>query len=258
MANHYHFQTEGPFLAAQLRSGDPYELSNGHPIQCLPSGGWHAKSNLVGGLVMDSDPNVESAGVDAGYAFSDKDLRAPDLAVGNVPDKPGWIPDAPPLVVEYADTGQDEAELRQKIREFLAAGTRYVWVVRLTGPRRVEVHTPDNPRPTPFIPGEMLCAPEVLKNPVPVEALYDRDAAHEATFRNLLQRRGYEDLDAVLREGREEGWEKGREKGQEEGREEGRGQHAMNTARKMLADGMADELILKYTGLSQAELDQLT
>ena len=39
-------------------------------------------------------------------------LHAPDVAVGNVADEPGWVTGkAPPLAVEYADTGQDEAEL---------------------------------------------------------------------------------------------------------------------------------------------------
>ena len=33
-----HDQTRGPFRAAQLRSGEPYELDDGHPIECLPSG----------------------------------------------------------------------------------------------------------------------------------------------------------------------------------------------------------------------------
>ncbi|KYF47276.1 hypothetical protein BE08_24550 [Sorangium cellulosum] len=55
------------------------------------------------------------------------------------------------------------------------------------------------------LPGEELLAPGVLKNPVRVEALYDREAAHEATLRNLLQRRGYEDIEAV----REEGYARG-------------------------------------------------
>lgn len=91
MASMFSPQSEGPFFAEPPRSGDPYELSKGHPIQCLPSDGRHAKSNLVGGLVVESDPHVESAGVDAGYAFLDKDLRAPDIAVGNVPDEPAQI-----------------------------------------------------------------------------------------------------------------------------------------------------------------------
>jgi hypothetical protein len=111
--------------------------------------------------------------------------------------------------VEYADRGQDEDKLAEKIADLLAEGTRFVWVVRLVGKRRVEVHEPGKPVTT-LGPGEVLLAPGILQNPVRVEALYDRDAAHEATLANLLQRRGYRDLEAVREEGREEGREAGR------------------------------------------------
>jgi len=196
-------QSGGPFRAEQLRCGDPYELDDGHPIECLPSGGWNGKTNMKGGVALDTDPAVESACFDTGFTPDEKNLRAPDIAVGNIPDEPGWVPGAPPLAVEYADTGQDERDLQAKIRTLLGAGTRYVWVVRLTGPRRVEVHTPDGLQLA--YPGEELKAPGILRNPVRVEALYDPDASREAALRNLLQRRGYADLDAVLEEGREEG-----------------------------------------------------
>ena len=51
-------------------------------------------------------------------------------------------------------------------------------------------------------PGEELTAPGVLRNPAPVEALYDRNSAHAATLRNLLHRRGYRDIEHVRGEGR--------------------------------------------------------
>ena len=209
MLNKQQHHADGPFRAAQLRPGDPYELDDGHPIECLPSGGRHANANLNGGLTLKTDPDVEAAGFDAGFTPDENNLRAPDIAVGNVPDEPGWVSGAPPLAVEYADTGQDEQDLQKKIRTLLGAGTRYVWVVRLTGVRRVEVYEPHTPH-YPAYPGQQLEAPGILANPVPVEALYDPDAARETALRNLLQRRGYADLDAV----REEGWEKGREAGQ--------------------------------------------
>ncbi len=194
----------GPFSVHQIRDGDPYELADGHPVECLPSGGRHARANVSGGLTLETDPEVDAAGFDAGFTPDERNLRAPDIAVGNVPDAPGWVSGAPPLAVEYADIGQDEAGLRDKVAALLAAGTRYVWVVRLAGPRRVEVHERDGGR---FVatPGQELRAPGVLRNPVPVEALYDADAAHRVALRNLLQRQGYEDLDAVREEGREEG-----------------------------------------------------
>ncbi|WP_437308551.1 hypothetical protein [Sorangium sp. So ce388] len=236
-----------PVTADQLRPGDPYELSEGHPVTCIPTGRRGARSNLVGGEVLDTDPAVEAAGVDVGVSPRPTMLRAPDIVVGNIPDEPGWAIAAPPLAVEYADVGQDEPELQRKIDELLAAGTRWIWVVRLHGTRRVEVHEAAPgareaaapgareaaapaalaaPAARPLPPaarvaarawpaqrqparvayaGEVLEAPGVLRNAVPVEALYDRSAAHEATLRNLLQRKGYDGLDAVLDEGRRQG-----------------------------------------------------
>jgi len=174
----------------------------------------------VGGGVLASDPAALDVGVDVGFSPSPEILRAPDLSVGEMPDEPGWVHGVPPLAVEYADTGQDEAELRIKIQELFAAGTRFVWVVRLTGPRRVEVHQP-NERMRIANPGEQLVAPGILANPVPVEALYDREAANRVIFRNLLERQGYASLDDVRAEGevlgRAEGEARGRAVGEIEG-----------------------------------------
>jgi Putative restriction endonuclease len=194
----------GPFRADQLHSGDPYELSNGHAVFCLPTGGRGAGPNGMGYAVVSSDPAVTEAGVDTGYSPEPGTLRAPDVAVGNVPDVPGWVPGAPELAIEYADVGQDEQKLSDKIADLLDAGTRYLWVVRLSGLRRVEVHEPGKKVRT-VLPGEMLTAPGVLQNPVRVEALYDRGESERATLTNLLQRRGYEDLDAVLARGEAQG-----------------------------------------------------
>ena len=197
----------GPFRADQLRSGDPYELSNGHPIRCLPTGSRGGRATNVGGGVLASDPLVQAVGVDIGFSPSPETLRAPDISVGELPDQPGWVQGVPPLAVEYADTGQDENELRIKMKELFAAGTRYIWVVRLTGPRRVEVHQPGQ-KPRIANAGEQLEAPGILANPVPVEALWDRETGLRVTFRNLLQRQGYASLDEVRAEGEIQGLRK--------------------------------------------------
>nr|VFK44006.1 MAG: hypothetical protein BECKSD772F_GA0070984_116310 [Candidatus Kentron sp. SD]VFK49308.1 MAG: hypothetical protein BECKSD772E_GA0070983_117010 [Candidatus Kentron sp. SD] len=110
----------------------------------------------------------------------------------------------PPLAVEYADKGQNEIDLKIKIKELLAAGTRYVWVVHLVGPQRVEVHVKDGPNRL-LSATDLLEAPGILRNPVPVHALFDRKEAHRVTLRNLLQRKGYENLEAVLQEGVQRG-----------------------------------------------------
>lgn len=198
----------GPYRASHFKSGDPYEVSHGERIHCLPTGGKGAGESAVGVSVVGWDPDVAEAGVDAGYSPAPDMLRAPDVAVGNVPDKPGWIQGAPMLAIEYADVGQDEPSLQRKIKDLIDAGTKFLWVVRLTGTRRVEVHRPGEAM-TLAMPGEHLLAPGVLRNPVLVESLYDRGAAEKATLRNLLQRQGYDDLDAVLQKGRVEGHEEG-------------------------------------------------
>jgi hypothetical protein len=157
--------------------------------------------------VLASDPAVRDVGVEIGFSPSPEILRAPDLSVGEMPDQPGWVQGAPPLAVEYADTGQDETELQIKMQELFAAGTRYIWVVRLTGPRWVEVHQPGQ-KPRIASSGEQLEAPGILANPVPVEALWDREASRRVIFRNLLQRQGYASLDEVRAEGELEGLRK--------------------------------------------------
>jgi Uma2 family endonuclease len=221
-------RSRGPFRADQLHSGDPYELSDGHAVYVAPAGGRHADANVRGAQVLATDPDVTEAGMDAGYSPEPGTLRAPDIAIGNVPAEPGWVKGVPPLAVEYADTGQDEDELQQKIAELIAAGTRYLWVVRLAGARRVEVHEPGQ-RMRLALPGEDLVAPGVLRNPVRVEALYDPVASREATLRNLLQRAGYESLEQV------------RVEGHVEGRSQGRAEGLADAARRLVASGMTPE-----------------
>jgi len=146
--------------------------------------------------------------------------------------------------VEYADTGQDEAELRAKIEDLLRGGTKYLWVVRLAGPHRVEVYEQGKPMRVAS-PGEELRAPGVLRNPVKVEALYDREAAMAATLRNLLQRAGYNSLDDVLAQGKAEGKAEGLIGGEAQGKAEG----LAEAARRLVASGMTVEQTAALLGL---------
>jgi hypothetical protein len=163
----------GPYRASDIRPGEPYELSDGYKIECMGTGQRGSRANGSGFMVLDTDPTAPPAGVDAGVSPVPTMLRAPDIAVGGLADEPGWATTAPPLCVEYADRGQDERELQKKIVELLRCGTRFLWVVRMTGPRRVEIHEPGKPVRT-ALPGDVLDAPGILKNAVPVDALYGR------------------------------------------------------------------------------------
>ena len=190
----------GPFRVEHLRPGDPYELSDGHAIVSEPGGRRHGGRNLVGAAAIASDPAVEEAGVDVGFTLDERTLRAPDVAVGNVADEAGFAAGAPALAVEYVEPGSDDRDLERKIAQLLEAATQVVWVVRLGGERRVEVHRADQPMVVKGR-GEELAAPGILRNPIPVDALYDRRVAHRVELQNLLQREGYESLDAVRAEG---------------------------------------------------------
>lgn len=210
-------ESRGPFRADQLHKGDPYELSNGHAIRVLPQGGLTSRAQVAGTRALTTDPAVDSSGIDTGFSPEPGTLRAPDIAIGNVTDVPGWVPGVPPLAVEYAGPGQDEKELDKKIGELSAAGTVWIWVVRTMGPRRVEIYK-GAVLVQVALPGQHIEAPGILANPVLVDALYDDDAANEAALRNLLQRAGYASLDAVRDEGQAEGKAEGKVEGKAEGR----------------------------------------
>ena len=123
-----------------------------------------------------------------------------------MPNKPGWVTGVPMLAVEYAGFGQDEDDLATKIGELLDAGTSALWVVRLVEPRRVEIYRKGAPMSV-VGPGEVLTAPGILANPLPVEALWDPSHADRVALRNVL---GAEDVDKALAAAHAEGREEGR------------------------------------------------
>lgn len=200
----------GPFRADQLHDGDPYELVGGHPVRVAPAGGRHATASTLGALVLGSDPAVREAGVDAGFSPAPGELHAPDVSVGNVPNTPGWIRGKVPLLaLEIADEAQDEAALTAKIASLLAYGTHVVWVVRAEHDE-IEIHE-RGASMRRARRGDVLSAPGVLDNDVPVAALLDRDVALDVALRNLLQRKGFEGIEAIqarVREARDEGRER--------------------------------------------------
>nr|VFK28595.1 MAG: Putative restriction endonuclease [Candidatus Kentron sp. MB] len=152
----------GPLTADQICESDRLELSEGYPIYCAPAGVRHGKHHATGALVLGSDPDVEWSAVDAGFEISKRTMRAPDVSVAPPPlteENSGWAPGVPPLAVEYADKGQNEAELQIKIKQLLAAGTRYIRVVRLIGPQRIEVYTKEGQ------PKRILSATDHLEAP---------------------------------------------------------------------------------------------
>ena len=64
-------------------------------------------------------------------------------------------------------------------------------------------------------------------------------------------------VDTAKREGIAEGMEKGMKDGLEKGRAEGMNQRSLDIARNMLADGVDINLIMKYSGLTQEQIEKL-
>ncbi len=64
-------------------------------------------------------------------------------------------------------------------------------------------------------------------------------------------------LDDSYQKGKEEGMEKGMEKGRAEGKEEGMNQRSLEIARKMLAQGMDEAMVMDMTGLTAEEIKQM-
>ena len=60
-----------------------------------------------------------------------------------------------------------------------------------------------------------------------------------------------------LAEGMEKGMELGMEKGMKKGIAKGMNQKALDIARNMLADGVDINLIMKYSGLTQEQIENL-
>ena len=62
------YEGPGPFRAEDLRPRSRYELHDGHPGYCPPADSDRARRKLICAEMLDSDPVVEEAGIDPGYA----------------------------------------------------------------------------------------------------------------------------------------------------------------------------------------------
>ena len=80
--------------------------------------------------------------------------------------------------------------------------------------------------------------------------LYDRYLMDRAILRNQMTTAHGEGRLEGIDEGMKKGLEKGREEGREEGRAEGAEDNKRENARRMKADNLPTELIVKYTGLT--------
>ena len=64
-------------------------------------------------------------------------------------------------------------------------------------------------------------------------------------------------IDTAKQEGKQEGLAEGMELGMKKGMEKGKNEKAVEIAKTMLSDGVDINLIMKYSGLTQEQIDKL-
>ena len=98
------------------------------------------------------------------------------------------------------------------------------------------------------------------KNPIIAKAeakrKYLTGKAAEERLQELIEK-GRRDEVAIMDRGIEIGEEKGRKEGKAIGREEGKQETLVKTAKKMLKDNLNKNIIIKYTGLTEKEIDKI-
>lgn len=133
-------------------SGKPRALVRGEVVETMPPGGVHGVIAIVLGGLLRAWAKAGRHGVvgaESGFILNRNPdiVRGPDLsfvAAARLP--PTGIPEAfwelaPDLAVEIVSPSETAEEVREKVRDFLAAGTLLVWVIYPRS-REVLVHRP--------------------------------------------------------------------------------------------------------------------
>lgn len=137
--------TTQPMTAEELimlpRGRMCYELVRGELIEMSPAG--HKHGRIVVNLTVPLGYYVKAHNLGAAYgaetgfklASNPDTVRAPDVAFVSreqrerVGDPEGYWPGAPDLAVEILSPGDRVSAVKQKVKEYLEAGGRLVWVV---------------------------------------------------------------------------------------------------------------------------------
>lgn len=151
------------------------ELVNGEVLEMAPVGGVHGQ--IVSRITRRLAEFVEGQGAgevlvgDVGFVLSlagdPERVRAPDVAfvardrmpAGGLPD--GFVRGAPDLAVEVLSPTDNPLAIQQKLRDYLDAGSRLVWLVAPQA-RTVTVYRQDGSarllRETEILDGEEVLA----------------------------------------------------------------------------------------------------
>lgn len=156
-----------PMTAEQLfelpEDGYRSELVQGEIVRMTPTGGEHGIVAMRIGVLISEYVEAHHLGVcfaaETGFILQrDPDtVRAPDVAfvaASHVPDTgipTFYWPSAPDLAVEVLSPWDRPADVRRKVDEYFAAGTRLVWVV---DPAAQTVHVYRSPHDVRVLRGD--------------------------------------------------------------------------------------------------------
>jgi len=116
------------------------------------SGGRNAKLTTRLGVWTEADGTGESFDSSTGYKLPDGNTRSPDASWirrerwnSLTPEqKAGFAPICPDFAVELCSPSDDRADVREKMREYIANGLRLGWLIDPKS-RTVEVYSPGRP-----------------------------------------------------------------------------------------------------------------
>lgn len=154
-------------------TGMRHELIDGELVEIMPPGGVHGAIAVILSTLLRVWAKQQRRGyigVEAGYILKrnpDK-VRGPDVSyvraesipASGVPE--GFWTIAPDLAIEVVSPTETAEEIREKVRDFLVAGTSIVWVVYPRS-REVIVHLPNGTAQT-YDENAVLTSPTILPN----------------------------------------------------------------------------------------------
>lgn len=161
------------------------ELIEGELVMMSPAGSDHGQiAAIVTGelyLYLSQNPIGRLFTAEAGFLIQqDPDtVRAPDVAfisqlnLQEQPSGPGYWRGAPDLAVEVISPSDAYVQVDQKVRQWLEAGCRLVWVIN---PRQqtIQVHEADSPGKIAVLSiGDVISGGELLPGfELPVEKVF--------------------------------------------------------------------------------------
>jgi Uma2 family endonuclease len=147
------------------------ELVRGEVIETMPPGGRHGAIAVVLAMLLrlwTERIGGGYVGVEAGFILSHAPdtVRGPDVSyvradripASGIPE--GFWTIAPDVAVEIVSPSETADEVREKVRDFLAAGTPLVWTL-YPRTREVIAHTGDGLART-YTEADVLAQPDVL------------------------------------------------------------------------------------------------